>query len=223
MAILAPLDMDDLLATGLASPPNSTGTRRIHKRRLNRWSDTDNSDIPLVHVSSPQAQAQQAFVDIPDELISLATLRYIGYREDTASMLWERWNHWPPGEPVREVDDDVGGMPFIEFAIGYIQGPHRDTWEENDQAWRTCMNSLGVSDELQDAILDPIFREIRLGDSCVFWVVDSMQMRYRGLEEIQQTSREREMAIKRASTRPDSGSASGQRASSSSIPPRTHL
>ncbi|KAI6779876.1 uncharacterized protein J7T54_001964 [Emericellopsis cladophorae] len=200
MTVFAPLDLNALAAAGLVGPVDANGTRRVHKRRLNRSSDEENADVPLVPISSPEAG--KAFVDIPNDLISLATLRYIGCDDDFATQLWEEWTSWPPDDILRETDDIIRGMPFIDFVSGHIEGRHIDAVDEDDQEWRRCMDACGVAKEFQDAIMDPVFKPIRGTESCVFWIVETMRMRYRGLEEIQTASREREMALRRASTRP---------------------
>lgn len=202
MALLAPLDRNQLMSVGLAGPADANGMRRIHKRRLNRSSDEENAHMPLVPISTPQAA--DWFVDVPDELISMASLRYLGLTEAKASELWRKWTNWPSSPPGRETDDPFGGVPFIDFVLGHVKNREFDPSGENDGEWCTSMVSSGVSTELQDAIMDPIFRRIRLTESSVFWVRDTIAMRYRGLEEIQRASREREMALQRAATRPSS-------------------
>ncbi|KAL7793060.1 hypothetical protein V8C37DRAFT_379158 [Trichoderma ceciliae] len=64
------------------------------------------------------------------------------------------------------------------------------------------MNLCGINQETQTAIMDPTFKSIRLTQSCLFWIRDTIEMRYRGLLEIEKASLEREMAIKRAASRP---------------------
>lgn len=210
--IIAPLDYDSLTRLGLISPASSNGICRIHRRRLNRSSDEEYSHLPLTPISSPDLALPDPFVSIPDILISEATIRYLGYEEQVAKHLWDRWTNWPAGSPVRETDDDGEGMymPFIEFITGYAEGRGIgiDTAEDDDVAWRSCLAACGVRADIQDAIMDPVFKHIRLTESCVFWIRDTLEMRYRGLQEIQKTSLERETAILRARSHP-SGSGSG--------------
>ncbi|KAM3079151.1 hypothetical protein ACMFMF_004078 [Clarireedia jacksonii] len=49
--------------------------------------------------------------------------------------------------------------------------------------------------------MDPHFKYLRLSHSCLYWVKDTIEMRYAGLEEIQRTLREREMQLQRAASR----------------------
>ncbi|KAG9251633.1 uncharacterized protein F5Z01DRAFT_752748 [Emericellopsis atlantica] len=117
---------------------------------------------------------------MPDSLISQATLQYIGYNEEIAAQYWKEWSDWPPGDILREPDDSIRGMPFIDFATGHIKRGQMDVVDEDDQEWYHRMDSCGIAKELQDAIMDPVFKRIRLTESCFLWIADTMRMRYRG-------------------------------------------
>lgn len=209
-SILGALDAAHLQNAGLLTPPNDRGTRRVHKRRLNRSSDEENQDIPLdVHPQS--AAAQDAFATIPDQLISRATLEYVGFSDAKADALWSQWTNWPPQGPSRETDPDTGGlqMSFLKYMTGAFNTGN-DTFSDDDRTWARLLDTFGLSTETQQAILDPVFRYIRLSESCVYWAKDTVHMRYHGLMEIQKASRDRENALRRAVTRPGSGQPPGQ-------------
>lgn len=116
-------------------------------------------------------------------LISHATLIYIGFSGEKATELWNQWVNWPPGGPVREVDPDDGAlqMTFIHFITGVFDG-QTDTCSEDDDEWLKCMDSYGMSTEFQRAVMDPVFRCLRLGESCSYWARDTVEMRYAGLK-----------------------------------------
>ncbi|KFA48240.1 hypothetical protein S40293_07375 [Stachybotrys chartarum IBT 40293] len=229
--ILAPLDVIELQNQGLVGNSNETDTHRLHKRRLNRSSDEENRNIPL-DIPLQSEAAEDAFVTIPKQLISLATLEYIGFSRMKASQLWDTWTNWPLDGPRRETDPDDGSleMTFIHFITG-IFDTSTDTCSNNDADWISCMQSFGLSQELQLAIVDPVFKYLRLSDSCSAWAKDTVQMRFAGLELIRSASLEREKSLQRASgrsggshgatsgpSRSQSRSASGiQRASSSNV------
>ena len=199
-SILAPLDAAQLQNDGLLTGPDDRGTRKIHKRRLNRLSDAEYQDIPL-NVDPQSAAAQDAFATIPDQLISRATLEYVGFSDAKADALWSQWTNWPFKGPSRETDGDRGGlqMSFLEYmTASFDQG--EDTFSEDDEMWARVMDMFGLSTETQQSILDPAFRYIRLGNSCVYWAKDTVEMRYYGLLGIQRTSREREQDLRRAAS-----------------------
>ena len=199
--ILAPLDSADLLNRGLLGPGRTTGSHRLHKRRLNRSSDEENHGIPLnVSLSSPAAD--DAFALIPVALISYETLVYVGLSEAKATELWNQWTNWPAQGPRRETDPDDGGLvvTFKDFIIGSFENLV-DIADDNAQEWRACLNSCGIAVDVQNAIMDPRFKYLCLSQSCLYWVNDTIKMRYAGLEDIQRSSREREMQLRRIATR----------------------
>jgi hypothetical protein len=227
MSVLAPADAEDLVTTGLASPASSnSGYCRVHKRRLNRSSDEENLHLPLTPVSSISSTPDpETYATIPEILVSLATLEYLGYTDAAANYIWARWTNWPPGVPGRfEVDPD-GEILFIEVAASYLtRGREHDTWSDDDQPWYDCMRVCGIRPEVQASIMDPVYKEIRLTESCCFWMKDTIELRYRGLEAVQRASRERAMALQRAASRPgrsDSGRHGGSSMGSSSTAPIT--
>ncbi|KAJ9299331.1 hypothetical protein DTO271G3_2953 [Paecilomyces variotii] len=200
--ILAPLDSADLINRGLLGPGRTTGSQRLHKRRLNRSSDEENHDISLnVSLSSPAADC--AFARIPVALISYETLVYVGLSEAKATELWNQWTSWPAHGPLRETDLDNGGwvVSFKDFIIGSFEN-RADAVEDNDQEWRACLNGCGIAVDVQNAIMDPRFKYLRLSQSCLYWINDTVNMRYAGLEDIQRSSLEREMQLQRIATRP---------------------
>ncbi|KAI1214165.1 uncharacterized protein F4807DRAFT_468115 [Annulohypoxylon truncatum] len=204
MSILSPRDAESLLASGLLSSPDMDGNRRIHIRRLNRSSDEEYSDVPLDPISTTTSTM---FRTIPENLISLATLRYLGFNEETATYIWHRWTNWPPGPIVRETDDDRGAdfvMTFIDFATDHVTAKRElDAFEDRNLDWFNFMDECGICPELVNHIMDPVFKDIRLTQSCLFWVKDTMELRYRGLQEVQKASHERAMSLGQETSRSD--------------------
>lgn len=173
--ILAPLDVDNLQNAGLLSPRTNRGTRQMHKRCLNRFSDEENQDIPL-NFNFLSAAAQNAFATIPEQLVSRATLEYVGFSERKAGNLWSQWTALLSQGVSRETDPDNGGlqMTFLEFIISSFETGN-DTFGEDDQQWRQLMETFGLSTETQRAILDPAFKYLRLSNSCVYWSKDTIK------------------------------------------------
>ncbi len=164
---------------------------------MTQFGDLENGYISL------DDRSDEAFASIPDSRVSLATLRYIGYNEQTALQLWKRWTELSPSVfPILETEDDIGDLRFIEYATSYVRSRpdlHAiDAFDEDDEEWYRCMDACGIAEELQDAIMEPLYRDIRLTESCVFWILDTMRLRYLTLEAIQEASREREEALQRA-------------------------
>lgn len=217
MSVLASDDVEELSVVGLISPLNSNGTRRVHKRRLDRSSDEENSHVPLTPIlSTSSSSANEMYATIPELLISLATLKYLGYTDTSANQIWNRWSEWPSTPPGRYGVDVDGEILFTDVAVSYLNRfRDQDTWDENDGSWFDFMDLCGIKPEVQTAIMDPIYKRIRLTESCYFWVKDTIELRYRGLESIQRASRERTMARTRSQIRPSQES--GQRSTSGTM------
>ncbi|KAK4155550.1 hypothetical protein C8A00DRAFT_31595 [Chaetomidium leptoderma] len=133
--------------------------------------------------------ADDAHVTIPDVLISPETLVYVGLSSSKSAEVWDRWANWPPHGPGRETDADDGGLQvsFIDFIIGHIRN-EPDAADESDAQWRACLQACGIANDMQDAIMDPHFRYLRLSHSCLYWIRDTVEMRYAELQEIQRKS-----------------------------------
>ncbi|KUM61434.1 hypothetical protein ACN42_g5669 [Penicillium freii] len=115
--------------------------------------------------------SSDSFVSIPDHLVSLAALEHLGYNSETATRIWEYWTNWPPGEPKRETDDD--GFLFIDVVEGHLDNSP-DTYAENDAEWFHCMNLYGINRELQEEIMDPKLRSIRLTESTKSYCISAV-------------------------------------------------
>lgn len=218
MPLLSPIDLEDLQVSGLITPLRPNGTRKIHKRRLHRSSDEENAHLPLLPMPSPESDA---FFVIPEEIISLPTLEYLGFNREGALRIWNDWNNPPASNFFRNeaetdshamsIQDDKEIVSFIDFVVGHSTPRGQlDTSDDDDELWFDCLRHCRINTDLQMAIMDPAFKKIRLTESCWFWIQDTLSLRYRGLREIQCASREREMDIQRARSRPGglSGSSS---------------
>lgn len=192
-SILTPSDAEIMLAEGRLSPPDEKGFQRVHKRRLLESSSEDDPNIPSPAAS--YVHEDDGYAWIPSELISLATLEYIGLSAEGAASKWREWRAWSLGSPPisRENDENDSGaleMPFLDFATPELPSA-LDTISDDDDDWRECLRRHKVSKELEDAIMDPRFRFPRLTQSCAFWINDTFRMRYEELESIQSASRAR--------------------------------
>ncbi|KAK0738225.1 hypothetical protein B0T18DRAFT_394548 [Schizothecium vesticola] len=151
------------------SPHSPPGTRQIHKRRLNSSSDDEYGYLPL----SPPESSPDAYVTIPDILISRETLVYIGLSNENADEKWDQWTNWPQYGPPKETDaaDEDDQVSFFDFILGPIKRKD-DTIDETDQNWHKCMDDCGISTETQNAIMDKQFtKEVPLGSNSTFGVL----------------------------------------------------
>ena len=150
-------------------------------------------------------------------MISKGTLSYLGFVDSVAQEIWHNWTNWIPNDDGREVDG--GPVTFESMATGYVRGSGHDAFEDDDESWRSSITSCGFGEEMEVAFLDPSCKEIRLTESCKFWLIDTIRSRYACLQLIQAASRDRAREQARAASRP--GEESMMRASPSTTSPRT--
>jgi len=134
--ILAPLDAQDLRTRGLLHPSGTNGAHRLHRRLVNGDSDEEYKHISLdVPLASPFAD--EAYVAVPDMLISHQTLQYLGLSDSKAAELWDFWCHWDTDDGIGrwEIDEDCDmWWEFIDFAVNNTAKYHPDVDDESDDA-----------------------------------------------------------------------------------------
>lgn len=137
---------------------------------------------------SPNTVNLEHFIDIPEVLYSRETLTFLGFNESATEIIWSRWVNCGPDDG-REIDG--GPVTFESMARAHIYGiftREEDASSDDDLAWRASMNSCGINEELQTAIMTPQCKDIRLTESCQFWLLDTISARYASLKQIQAAS-----------------------------------
>ncbi|KAK3352423.1 hypothetical protein B0T25DRAFT_580350 [Lasiosphaeria hispida] len=160
--ILAPLDDSSIQAQGLLRQGSSSGSHRLHKRRLNRSSDEEYFHIPL---SIPQSICH----DSRGPRLPRNPYAY-WISASKADDIWSRWTNWPAGGPRREINSDNGGLqvPLLGFIIGRVTRSNKpDTAGESDTQWYTCLDACCVASDTQAAIMDSNFTYLRPSRSCL--------------------------------------------------------
>lgn len=212
------LDSEDaqlLAQEGTVILNQGSRTFYLHKRRLNRSSEEEYKDLRILSPPSTVSSIED-FEELPDRLISHETLEYLGFNEGAANTIWSRWANWGPNQD-REIDG--GPVSFESFFVTYVENTGNDTVSDDDDSWWQTMNTIGIKLSFQAAMMTPLCKEIRLTESCKFWLLDTIRAKYSSLEDIQKFSRERAMAARRAQLRPNAGSSG----SSGSLAPQQPL
>ncbi|KAM6486005.1 hypothetical protein HDV62DRAFT_352984 [Trichoderma sp. SZMC 28011] len=136
---------------------------------------------------------------LPNQLVSLATIKYLGYDDETASQIWNKWiAQAPEADPVPEIIPiDQFELTFMDYIVGYSYGhghrydPELNANDDDDAKWYACLDRCGINKDTQEAIMDPVFRRTRLTEACVFWIRNTIELRYEALKSsIQEASRD---------------------------------
>ena len=141
-----------------------------------------------VALTSPLAD--EAHVTIPDMLISHQTLKYLGLSDSKAATLWDLWFHWDADDGIGRYEIDQDCDMEVEFTRMWMT---RATMPSGVLISEAAASRKSV----ENAIMDPEFKALRLSCSGFYWIEDTMRMRYAGLEEMQRTSLAREEKISR--------------------------
>lgn len=178
-------------------PADTPGLILLHKRCLSiySYSHPDYVDLP----PSPPSVAPQAYFIIPENLISMASLKYMGFNDETAERIWARWViKFPEGAPIAETEP-VNGVSFLDAAIGFLadRKAELDTWSDDGETWIASMDQWGIDQELQNIIMDDVFKNMREEGSLFFWLRGTVELAYGGLQEVREASLLRERELQR--------------------------
>ncbi|KAK0737417.1 hypothetical protein B0T21DRAFT_347788 [Apiosordaria backusii] len=187
--LLSPLDAANLTSQGLLHPGTTPNTHLLHKHRLFPFAEEEYRDFPL-HNTTPTSHPS-AFALLPRYLISSETLQYIGLSPTKARELWSSHesSFWPRNRKIDPAE-------FLTFVLNHVTN-RKDTWSEDESEWHAVLEDCGVNDDVKDAIMDPRFEQIRGCETCLGWVKDTVEMRFRGLRRIQEQSQACEGELKK--------------------------
>jgi len=205
--IITPLDAAYSLEKGLVRLGVIPGTRWIHKRWLNELSNEKYGHIPLfVPLNAPPDEINNAFTVVPTHLISRETLEHVGLSRAKGDEIWSRWSEMVTAINNSDNNNNTNSTqqlpPFMDFVMGQVTrgGTLQDATNNNTEAeWRACLNACGVTPETKENIMDPWYHSLRLTQSCLYWVRDTLvRLNYNSLLEVQRASRRRDEALRRA-------------------------
>ncbi|MCJ1242401.1 hypothetical protein MMC14_010409 [Varicellaria rhodocarpa] len=180
------------LSSQLLTPPSS------HKA-LSTLSSLPEGTVSLLNFSAAYVTEPIDSIEIPATLKSEETYAFLGFDEATADTLWLLYSN---------KSEDLPG-DFFEFVKWHIENPEYDDATSGRDDWDAVMRKIGISSRLRKAILLEDSADIRLTATCKFWLVDTMWMIWRILEDLEKDLSERkgeqELAKK---NRPKAGSIS---------------
>ena len=188
-------DASYLEDVGLLSPPKS-GMRKVSAatmysvRSIDSDSSSGGSSAGSRHISA--CATRESTVMVPEIMESVQTLQWLGFNHDTAQQLFQTWKNFHP-------DDS---SDFLTVALEHLEYHSCEDACGDDEDWLRTFADLGIADELVSAVMDPLFKGVRLTHSAKEWVAETLQGRFEVLAKTQNTSVQRvkllrEEAIKR--------------------------
>lgn len=124
--------------------------------------------------SSTSKHCPVAFIEIPEALYSKETYEFMGLTEEVACKVWKRYSARDPAMPDS----------FLQFAQYHIEMNNVPDAYTGSDDWDACMEHMGVTKALRNAILIPEFEDLRYTQSAKHWVIDAFEMRFGSLESL---------------------------------------
>jgi len=138
-------------------------------------------------------QRRDNYIFVPDWEQGISALRFLGLDEFTARDVWETWLTYnvgaytaPNGHGHRNFHIEPLWRRYLISVTKY-----KESAESNSDDWSSLLKRWGISQELQDAILDPDFEDVRSTKSLYFWLDESFATRRNALDDIMEASRAR--------------------------------
>ncbi|KAI9769594.1 MAG: hypothetical protein M1839_003633 [Geoglossum umbratile] len=153
------------ISTATISPPSS--------RSVSSSSSSPGQSVSSEHFDASFVNKEVDEVEIPAVLHSIETYMYIGFTNDRAKILWDRY--------VTVIDEAFDGdfFDYVRWHFEQVNVPDATTSTDD---WNACMIAMGVNEKLRMAILLPEFDDIRFTATCKYWVLDAMEICYCALE-----------------------------------------
>jgi hypothetical protein len=107
-------------------------------------------------------------VQIPDQIESLETVKFLQFNDDAAETIWQQFLEDMLTEPDR--------ADLFYCARSYVRGVAGDALYYGDD-WIGVMQRIGVTSLFQQRIMDEEFAEMRLTGSCKEWILEMIAMR----------------------------------------------
>lgn len=154
--VILPAEEGDLLRAGLITEKDPGGWRKVHCRLLADESDISHLWIPLMPISTLQAASVGLyFKTIPAELVSAATIEYVGFNKTMARNIWLDWVCRPFDEHEWQPTDRLYGVEFMTFIIDALaqQSFGEFVHSTDDTLWLEIMYLHGLNIEAQVDVL----------------------------------------------------------------------
>jgi hypothetical protein len=127
------------------------------------------------------SNAETDWIEVPEVLHSPQTYEFIGFKEHNAREIWQRFLNMPTGPNEFEAD-------FLDMALAHIDGTSADALDESDD-WFTVMDAIGVNANVQQAIMDPEFKSVRLTETLKHWLKETATVNFNSLEALDERIR----------------------------------
>ncbi|OTA04021.1 hypothetical protein A9Z42_0045580 [Trichoderma parareesei] len=135
---------------------------------------------------------------LPKDLVSIDTLEYLGFDEETAEFIWaDRIKELVRAHATKP--DGNLSTAFMSQVVEHVYdfGHVSNTCDDNLRLWHQCLNHCGLDRQTKAAIMDPVFKKIRLTQTCLHWVRNTIELRFKALQDLRAADAAASVPLKR--------------------------
>jgi hypothetical protein len=165
-----------------ASATRPTNGSALTLLNFNEDPTPENGFIRLSHGSYSEWSEESDWastVEIPELLESVQSLRFMGMKKRVCQQIYSNWVGAIRDFPNMPVD-------FFNFIEATIMGAPTDAMTLADD-WDAALKDIGMNKATREAILDPRFINMRLTRSAKEWALDTADMGWQFLVNLDET------------------------------------
>lgn len=165
------------VSSSILSPPSSQGSQGVFP---SPHSSSSPSNAAIAGASASIRfrnfnPSTMTTINLPESSDSIACIEYLGYTRSKAEHILR----------IKQRAGEDHPDSLWDFAFGYLK--YWPVWQLPIQdSPREIMTKLGLTEELQDTLLnfDPQFRQVFESQDLLFWMEDTMRLRWHALNKL---------------------------------------
>ncbi|KAG9545477.1 hypothetical protein KCU71_g17268, partial [Aureobasidium melanogenum] len=126
---------------------------------------------------------------LPSVANSIAGLEFIGFTHATATHIFSTYSKYKLPSTIPSADNE----DFFSFIHGHIIMINSSKFAGSTD--RETMTNLGISEDVQNRILDPKFEGVRGTGSLEYWIEDTARVNYFTLVRMIERKKESEQGL----------------------------
>lgn len=131
-------------------------------------SSTPTAKVRFVTNDSPRRATSQP---VPTNPVSAEALEFLGFIKPVAESIYARW--------VTRPNPETNHHDLVDYACGNLES--LNTPELLALSPAEALDAVGLNAEMKDALLDPEFSQIFFSQNLLYWVQDTLRLRYKSL------------------------------------------
>ncbi|KAF2139824.1 uncharacterized protein K452DRAFT_310206 [Aplosporella prunicola CBS 121167] len=183
----APVNNKRKVSVACLSPPASSSSRSL-----------SSTSVTSESFAATATNKEADFIDIPEFLYSKETYVFLGFTEEVAGIMWQKFLS-QPSESL--ADDEVDFRHFIEYPRARLDDYDIEDALTTSDDWDICLSQVGVNEKLHDAIMMPTYSDLRSTASCKFWVRESIEDTWASLLQLEEELRLESARLQREAAR----------------------